>query len=419
MVSDCWSKEDYQYVLESVKRHLWLYVHAGATIEELENAVQNLTMLERKELDYLSIVHFLLSDEIKVFIKIVPRILRRLSHATQKEVLVNRGCVKGKIDWNLTIKERCAQGYNQTIFVCRPPSRIYNLPENQLLKFVLTQIRRLMEETAKLPKIEEKNVRLEELKTKDGKEKWADRMSWLKFHVNNALKNIHLKGVDVPSLVNERMIRRARTARNKDYESVADSHSLHRQIIQRLDKKTLRQLIEERVLKPLKEDALYELFVLFETMNSLGKPEELNLIRSGAEAIAKYKIGEEIVHVYFQRTKDLFTTSEYKRIFDDYDLNVSSRRPDITLYFEREHKFVIMEVKLTKDRDYIVDSVYKVLGYLADFKRHFPKEQKPKGVLVVWGGFQRLRKTEQEVRILAHNEVSEYIEETIGRSDVG
>jgi len=419
MVSDCWSNEDYQYVLESVKRHLWLYVHAGATIEELENAVQNLTMLEKKELDYLSIVHFLLSDEIKAFVKIVPRILRRLSHATQKEVLVNRGCVKGKIDWNLTIKERCARGYDQTIFVCRPPSRIYNLPENQLLKFVLTQIRRLMEETAKLPKVEEKNVRLEELRTKDGKEKWADRMSWLKFHVNNALKNIHLKGVDVPSLVNERMIRRAQTARNKDYESVADSHSLHRQIIQRLDKKTLRQLIEERFLKPLKEDALYELFVLFETMNSLGKPEELNLIRPGARAIAKYRIGEEIVHVYFQRTKDLFTTSEYKSIFDDYDLNVSSRRPDITLYFEREHKFVIIEVKLTKDRDYIVDSVYKVLGYLADFKRHFPKKQKPEGVLVVWGGFQRLGKTEQEVCILAHNEVSKYIEETIGRSDKG
>lgn len=414
MVSDCWSDEDYQYVLENVKHHLWLYVHAGATIEELENVVQNLTMLEKKELDYLSIVHFLLSDEIKIFIKIVPRILRRLSHATQTEVMVNRGCIKGRIDWNLTIKERCAQGYDQTVFVCRPPSRIYNLPENQLLKFVLRQIKRLVEETAHLPTVEEKGIRLEELTTKDRKEKWTDRLAWLKFHVNNALKNIHLREVDVPDLVNERMIRRARTARNKDYESVADSYSLHRQIVQIPDEKTLRQLIEERVLKPLEKDTLYELFVLFEVMGSLGKPEEFNLIRSGARAIGKFRIGEEIVHVYFQRVKGLFTVSEYKRIFDDYNLEVSSRRPDITLHFEREHRFVIIEVKRTKDRDYLVDSVYKVLGYLADFKRHFPKEQKPKGVLVVWGGFQRLERNERDVCILAHNEVSKYIQEMVG-----
>ena len=414
MISGCWSDEEYRYILDKVKRYLWLYVQAGASIEELENAVQNLTMLERKEIDYLSIVHFLLSDEIKLFTKIVPRILRRMSHATQKEVIVNKGCVKGKIDWNLTIKERCAQGYDQTIFVSRPPARIYNLPENQLLKFVLTQIKRLMEETANLPKVEEKNIRLDELRTKDGKEKWADRISWLKYHVNNALKNIHLREVDVPNQVNERMIRRAQTARNKDYESAADSYSLHRQIIQKLDEETLRELIEKRILQPLKEETLYELFVLFEVMDSLGKPEELNLIRSGAKTIGTYRIGEETVHVYFQRVRGLFEKSEYKRIFDDYELDVTSRRPDITLYFEREDKFVIIEVKLTKDRDYIVDSVYKVLGYLADFKRHFGKEQKPKGVLVVWN-IQRLRKTEQEVSILAHNEVSKYIKEINAR----
>ena len=414
MVSDCWSDEEYQYILDSVKRYLWLYVHAGASIEELENAVQNLTMLERKEVNYLSIVHFLLSDEIKAFVKIVPRILRRLSHATQKEVIVNKGCVKGKIDWNLTIKERCTRGYDRTIFVCRPPSRIYNLPENQLLNFVLTQIKRLIEETASLPRVEEKNIRLEELKTSDGKEKWIDRVSWLRFHVNNALKNIHLREVDVPNQVNERMIRRAQTARNKDYESAVDSYSLHRQIIQKLDEETLRELIEKRILQPLEKDTLYELFVLFEIMGSLGKPEDLSLIRSGASAIGTYKIGEETVRVYFQRVRGLFEKSEYKRIFDDYELDVSSRRPDIILHFEKQRKFLIIEVKRTTNRDYIVDSVYKVLGYLADFKRYFGKEQKPKGVLVVWN-IQRLRTTKQEVSILAYNEMSKYIKEIHAR----
>jgi len=181
-----------------------------------------------------------------------------------------------------------------------------------------------------------------------------------------------------------------------------------------MDEETLRRLIEKRILEPLEKDTLYELFVLFEVMDSLGKPEEINLIRPGAEAIGAYKIGEERVHIYFQKVKGLFKESEYKQIFDDYELDVSSRRPDIILCFEREPRFEIIEVKRTINRDYVVDSVYKVLGYLADFRRHFGKEQKPKGVLVVWD-IQRLRKTTQEVSILAHNEVSEYIKEMISQ----
>jgi hypothetical protein len=414
MSTDCWSDKDYKYVLGNVKRYLWLYVHSGATIEDLRNAVKNLTLLDRKEVNYLSIVHFLLSDEIRKLVEIVPRILRRLSHSTQKEKMENRGCIKGRIDWNLTIKERCAQGYDQTIFVCRPPSRIYNLPENQLLKFVLTQIKRLIEETANLSKVEEKNIRLEELRTEDGKQKWTDRIAWLRYHVNNALKNVHLKEVDLPNQINQHMVRRTRTARNKDYEFVGDSYSLHRRIIQKMDESMLRELIEKRILEPLEKDTLYELFVLFEVMDSLGTPEEINLIRPGAQAIGKYKIGEETVSVYFQKVKGLFERSEYKQIFDDYELDVSSRRPDITLYFERKDTFLIIEVKRTINRDYIVDSVYKVLGYLADFDKHFRKEQKPKGVLVVWA-IQRLKRTEQEISILAHNEVSEYIKDIIGK----
>lgn len=406
MAKDCWSEEDYQYVLNSVKNYLWLYILPSATIKELENAVQNLTSLEEKELDLLSIVHFLLSDEVATFIKAVPRILRRLSHSSQKEVVMNRGFVRGRIDWNLTIKERSSQGYDETIFVCRPPSRIFNLPENQLLKYVLTRIKRLIEETTELPGIEEKNISVEEV------EKWTEALSILRFNVNNALKHIHLRQVDLPKQVNERMVRRARTARNKDYEFVVESHSLYRRIVQEFDEKALRELIEKRILEPSEKDTLYEIFVLFKIMSSLGDPEELGLIRSGAESIGTFKVGDEAIHIYFQRIKGLFDESKYKQIFDNYELDVSLRRPDIIIEFEKQGRFLLVEVKRTDDTHYIVDSVYKVLGYLADFSRYFPSKQKPKGVLVVWD-IKRVRKTEQDITIIAHNEVADFAREMI------
>lgn len=79
---------------------------------------------------------------------------------------------------------------------------------------------------------------------------------------------------------------------------------------------------------------------------------------------------------------------------------------------KEQNKFLIIEVKRTKDKKYIVDSVYKVLGYIADFEEHFDPKQKPKGVLVVWD-IKRLRKTEQDITILAHNEIRDFIKEQI------
>ena len=49
--------------------------------------------------------------------------------------------VKGRIDWGLTIKERYSRGFNDpTLFICKPASKMYDLPENQLLKFILNKI---------------------------------------------------------------------------------------------------------------------------------------------------------------------------------------------------------------------------------------------------------------------------------------
>ena len=412
MATDCWTPAEYKYVLNRVRHYLWLYVHREATIEDLTNTVRNLTRLERKDLDCLAVVHFLLSDEVKEFIKILYAILRRLSHSTQRECIIHRGFVRGRVDWNRTLKERYSEKYDPTIFVCRPSARIYNLAENQLLKLLLVKMRKLIEETAALPRVEEKNIKLEELRTEDGKQKWSDRISWMKFHINRALKYIYLREVDVLEQANARMMRRARTARNKDYQKVVDVYSLYDKVVQRIDEDTLRGLVEKRVLEPLEKDALYELYVLFEVMESIGKPEEINLIRSGAKAIGTYRIGEKTVYVYFQRVAGLLEESQYKQIFEDYALDVSSRRPDIILQFPEQNKFVIIEVKRTINKDYIVDSLYKVLGYLADFKKHFGEEQKPKGVLVVWD-IQQLRESEQEVSILGHKQVGKFIKQII------
>lgn len=62
-------------------------------------------------------------------------------------------------------------------------------------------------------------------------------------------------------------------------------------------------------------------------------------------------------------------------------------------------------MKRTRDKNYIVDSVYKVFGYLGDFSKHLSKQQKPKGILVVWD-INRIGENEQDIVILSNDKVA-------------
>ena len=58
--------------------------------------------------------------------------------------------------------------------------------------------------------------------------------------------------------------------------------------------------------------------------------------------------------------------------------SVQVRNETVKVYFQKEDKVVLLEVKRSSDKGYIVDSAYKVLGYLADFKKTLPKRTKTK-----------------------------------------
>jgi hypothetical protein len=412
LVNDLWSDQEYAKVLDSVKGHLWTYLQPSASIKDLENAVQNLMSINKRELVYLSTVHFLLSEEVTTFVKMVPRIFHKFSHSSQKENILHKGLVRGRIDWNLTIKERCAKGYDQTVFVCSPTRRVYNLPENQLLKFVLVQIKRLIDETTNLPLAKEIGSRFVDYEALCGEMSLSDRLSWLNYNVNKTLKNIYLRYVDLPMQIDERMVKRTRDSRNKDYETVSASYCSHRELIQKTSFDELKKFIEQKILEPLEKDTLYELYVLFQIVDSLGDSKQINLIRPGAEVFASVKLGEETVKVYYQKPTAVLKESEYKEIFSCYDLDVNLRRPDIILQFEKKNRIVLVEVKRSSDKGYIVDSAYKVLGYLADFKKSFLNNQKPKAALVVWN-IKRIEKSNQELVILCHNSLKEGLWEII------
>ncbi len=406
-MSDCWSDAEYELVLSQVKDFLWSYLHAGSTIEEIENTVANLTSLEKKELEYLFAVHFLISDELNTFIFSVPNILRNFSRSTQTQAEIQRGSLKGGLDCARTINVRYSKGNDRTLFVCKQIEKIYDVPENQFIKYLLVEINRLIENTRIIPK--KRNQFSEDILKES--EKWSDKISLIKYSVDKALKNVNLKEIDTPDKVNEVMIRRAENARNKNYETAVSAYRLHFKLNQTMDTQVLREFLSRRVLEPLQRETLFELYVLFKIIEILGEPQKISLIKPGAKSVATFQ-KKETISLFYQKSKSVFTESVYRKICVEYKIKASLRKPDIIVQFPDSKRFLIVEVKLTKEKKYTTSSIYKVLGYLADFRADFLDEkQKPKGVLVVWqllepnGSQQNIQ---QDIAILDHNQITPF-----------
>ena len=128
-------------ILEDIKEFLHLYLFKG-NVSLNSDEIHNLFELSYDDLTTLKVVHFMLSDEVKNLIKILPHLVRNLSHTTQNERKITQGHIRGKVDWGSTIKKRYSKGFNdKSLFVCTPSSKLYDLEENQLLKFLLKKIR--------------------------------------------------------------------------------------------------------------------------------------------------------------------------------------------------------------------------------------------------------------------------------------
>lgn len=119
---------------------------------------------------------------------------------------------------------------------------------------------------------------------------------------------------------------------------------------------------------------------------------EARLVGGGERSLPQFKMcrGEDVVDIFYQNVPpSLAASSVYKDLFADYGLDVSLRRPDIVLNVNTTtyRGPLIVEVKRSRNRRYIVDAVYKVLGYLQDFKANFT-ELRPKALLVVLDGIE-------------------------------
>ena len=91
-------------ILGDIKEFLQLYLFKG-NVSLNDSVIEDLFELSHEDLITLKVVHFLLSDEIRNLIKILPQLVRNLAHSTQRETEIIQCNISGRINWGATIKE--------------------------------------------------------------------------------------------------------------------------------------------------------------------------------------------------------------------------------------------------------------------------------------------------------------------------
>ncbi len=350
----------------------------------------------------LSRAHFLLQPRVTTFFEeVLPNLLRGISHGSTGLVELSRLGTRGRILWPDTLRSRMSGRGAGGGFVVRRTDRSSDLPENQMLKLFLARtsatvaaVSQVVGTTALMPQLEKvRHV--------------ADR----------ALKEPYLREVQMQPKATSLMRQRAKRHRNAGYGRVAELQDNLEAVLRQGKWEAILSLLRVGWAAPVDDDDLFELYVLVLVLDLLehelgfGEPYEHGLILRNRKEVARFNGTGSVsgIDVYFdQNPATIFRLkSEYKTVMAAYEgVSGSAHRPDLTLRFRlddgRERRLLV-EVKKTEDDKYKRDSVYKVLGYLQDFRALWNDgaEQWPKAVLVFPRGVEAVAGTEHDERDLA------------------
>lgn len=405
---DPWTPEEHERMLAAISARLWLFTRPYARVEQgIYQIVGRLTNLQPDDLHRLRAIHYLLRPELLLLLnEDVPAILRRMAGASVQIPEITHAAIRGRIDWSRTLAERTAAGYaDPSLYAVQATTRHFDLAPNQVLKALLEAIRVLAQEVSRGQFNAGAPVQPEQDST------WLHQIAAIRMLCETYLKHVHMRAVSLPAAVTGSMLQATRAARNPAYRRVESLYRQYLELVEYPDLLPSEAVLREQILRPLDPDTIYELAILFATLDTLEahgwRPLRLRLIGATEQSkpVAAYRHpGYGLMRVYYQQIPKAWRKlSAYTGIFDKYALGTATRRPDIILHWHSPRgleRSMIVEVKRSANRHYLAESAYKVLGYLKDFAlafaAHDPSLQVPAAILAAWDGASPLPEVSSE-----------------------
>ena len=404
----CWTEADRERVLAEVAVGLWRYVGGYARDVPAATALAaNLTGLSAASLATLAHLHLVLGDEVEQFVTVaLPVLLAELHPVAPPRLEARRGAVHGAIAWGATTAARAATGSaDRSLYVTSTARKTFAAPETRLLIATLQALQASC--LALWPSGHDSGVMADAAApSAEGADadavRWSARVARVAGVVDHALRDGRLRatGLKTAAAMTVRAGDLAACQRSSRHavRLLAQAYARYHGLIRRPSPAALLDALRQRVLIPLDDDALYELWALLGAATVL---DELGYVLEVANLIGRHSApfsyraphGRALVRLRFGHTPAHWRRdSRYRAIFERYGLAGATRRPDLIVEMRqgrgrgRQTRHLLVEVKRTRNPGYIADSIYKVLGYLADFAAVFANQQETQGLLLLWDG---------------------------------
>lgn len=377
-------------LIEGLTQDILAYVmNGGFPQRELADSLKFEALDERFE-DYelLLDLHFLLKPEVIDFVEQLSQRIRNVRTETTTVARTQRGGIDGHINWGATLKTRYATNpQDRSLFVTEHRSEDYDIPENLVLKKVLSIIYTTLRDTDEYLREDYDWV--------------ADR-----WHENRALvddlrqivdRNVHVRRIREPETYEptERMLTTAEHARQEIYRDAA-SLLRTRNRLHDGHPSELRSLLTDTAITPDDQARLFELYVLFRFIATLEELQDtqpiFKTINRGRQEVARLEGNQEIVIYHddsagdrdlsfrteadsgnqeLSRTEQVQQTarSVASNYFNKEFQNHTGRPDVIVLEIKTEdplqYEYLITEVKHSTREETIRTGIKETLEYLA------------------------------------------------------
>lgn len=380
----CWTAADREMVLAEIATGLWRYVASRARTVRLGIAMlADLTGLSEDDLATLRHLHLLLSDDVHRFIaQALPVLLDDVRPRVRLDTAVQRAEVRGRIAWGATVAARARHGgTDAALFVVATPRQSFDTPEARLLVQLLHGL------AASCTHL---RVPVDEMPEPS----WTLRVVAIEAAVERALRHHRVARLEPAGAGVPADLAACRRSKRIAVRLLAQAYERYRQLVAEPSVAALVDAFARRALAPLSDDVLYELWALIgaaEVFTTSGWTLAAAGLAGRSKAPFTYLApdGAATARLWFGHAPARWRrASRYRTVFDRFGLPGAVRRPDLIVEIRAaaRRQYLLVEVKRTRDPEYIAESVYKVLGYLADFEPVFAGSTGTRALLLLWEG---------------------------------
>ncbi len=384
------TKTTAEFLLDEVGSYLITFLKHGNISSFTKKIDEELNI---DDMEKLLRIHFVLRNDVIEFIEHVPQWIRRIKTTTIQENERQHGKIRGKIDWQKTIKQRCSENFaDPTLFSVNRRERNYGISENIVLKELLSIIHNIVFQDLK-PAIQYDHPWLKE---------------WTTENLTDIVKSVYLKNIYIRRIrqqghkdVTQRMISNARKSRTQLYRTAAALLSDYQKLMNfDINPDEAEQLLQNTFIKPEKIEVLFELYWTFQVIRAMTEDDKsirFHLIEGDHNIVAEWEDSEFLYRIYHDSTgtfsfyehwadielpeKDGYLKREGKVIQNwqtqckkMLDMEKSDTlwggRPDILVEkCEKDNQKLcqvfIGEVKYTRSKNYAAQGLKELLEYMA------------------------------------------------------